>query len=73
MKRRLVAVSLVLALGLSGCAFCVDTEASYIIRVIVINLLVHLLTCYLNLLSVNNDYIITCVNVWCKLRFVLSS
>ena len=48
-------------------------HSTNIVGVVIINLLLKLLACNFDLISVYNDYIISCVNVRCKLRFVLSS
>ena len=48
-------------------------HASNVIGMMVVNLLIHLLTGYLNLLCIDYDYVIACINMGCELRFVLSS
>ena len=52
---------------------CSLSHSTYIIGVIVVNLLLKFLSCNFYFLCVYNDYIIACINVRCILRFVLSS
>ena len=49
------------------------SHATYIIRVIVVDFLIHLLTSYFDLLCVYYDYIIAAIHVRCEDRFVLAS
>ena len=48
-------------------------HSANIVRVIVIYLLAQFFTSYFNFLSVNYDYVVTCINMRCKFRFILSS
>ena len=48
-------------------------KTTNIIRVCIVQLLIQLLACYSNLLSIDHDYIITCINMRGKLRLILSS
>jgi len=52
---------------------CVETLSTWVTSIASVNLIGFLVACKFNLLSIDNDYIVSTINVWSKSWLVLSA